>query len=65
MKNKIFPLYYCRCCKNCKYRSENMKSLFQDQWLLVCADINGVGIITIIPKILYVIDWCKLRKDKL
>lgn len=63
-KNKTFPLYYCHCCKNCKYRDKNMKSLFNDWWLVKCADINGINIRVIIPRILYVIDWCKIKKCK-
>ena len=61
MKNKVLPLYYCRCCKNCKNRNNNMKSLFNDNWLVNCADINGIDIITIIPRILYVVNWCKMK----
>lgn len=57
---KIFPIYYCRCCKKCRLRNrDKMKSLFFDKYLVNCADINGFGITTIIPKIFYVIDWCE------
>lgn len=60
-QRKIFPIYYCRCCRKCKYRSKT-KSLFDESDLVLCADINGISIITIIPKVFYVINWCKLQK---
>lgn len=41
-----------------------MKSLFDDSYVVYCADINGLGITTIIPKILYVVDWCKISKQR-
>lgn len=57
------PFYYCKCCKKCKYRNKDkMKSLFNDEYLVNCADINGIGITTIIPNILYIIYWCKVSK---
>ena len=60
---KRFPIYYCKCCKKCRYRDKNkMKSLFDDGYVVSCADINGLGITTIIPKVFYVIDWCKISK---
>ena len=60
-----FPIYYCKCCKKCKYRDKDkMKSLFNDEYLVNCADINGIGITTIIPNILYIIDWCKISKNR-
>jgi len=40
-----------------------MKSLFDDKYLVNCADINGLGITEIIPNILYVVDWCKICKE--
>ena len=62
MKKKRFPIYYCRCCRKCKCRDKT-KSLFDDmQCLCKYCDFNGLGIITIIPKIFYVINWCKLQK---
>ena len=61
---KKFPIYYCKCCKKCRYKNKNkMKSHFDDDYLLYCADANGIGIVTIIPNILYVINWCKKRKE--
>ena len=66
MKRKRFPIYYCKCCKNCKFRNKNkMKSLFDDKYLINCADINGLSIAPIIPGIFYVIYWCKIRKEQL
>lgn len=62
MKKRILPLYYCQCCMGCKYRSASMKTLFDDSWLDKCADTNGINIVTIIPKVLYVINWCKRKK---
>ena len=40
-----------------------MKSLFDDDYLTNCADINGIGITTIIPNVFYIINWCKLYID--
>ena len=60
---KKLPLYYCKCCKKCRYRNKEMKSLFDDKYLVNCADINGIGTTPIIPNLLYVIDWCKVRKE--
>ena len=63
-KMKKFPIYYCKCCKKCKYRDKDkMKSLFDDEYLVNCADINGLGITRIIPNVFYVIDWCKICKE--
>jgi hypothetical protein len=63
MKKKL-PIYYCKCCKKCKHRDRSkMKSLFDDSYVVYCADINGLGIKTIIPNVFYVIDWCKLCRE--
>ena len=60
---KTFPIYYCKCCKKCRYRDKSkMKHLFNDKYLVDCADINGIAIITIIPNIFYIINWCKISK---
>ena len=58
-----FPIYYCKCCKGCKRRDKEMKSLFNDDYLVNCTDINGIGITTIIPNVFYIINWCKLYID--
>lgn len=58
---KKLPIYYCACCKNCKYRDKT-KSLFDGGLVLSCADINGIGMSTIIPNVLYVINWCKISR---
>lgn len=61
---KKLPIYYCKCCKKCKYRDKDkMKSLFDDKYLVNCADINGLSTVTIIPNVFYVIDWCKICKE--
>lgn len=60
-----FPIYYCKCCKKCRFRDKEMKSLFDDDYLANCADINGIGITTIIPNVFYIIDWCKIRRNKI
>ena len=58
-----FPIYYCRCCKKCRYRDKT-KSLFDDRGLVLsCADINGIWIRTLIPNVFYIIDGCKLRRE--
>lgn len=36
--------------------------LFDDDYLANCADINGIGITTIIPNVFYIIDWCKISR---
>lgn len=59
-----FPLIYCRACKNCKHRNPEWKNLF-DTWHFVrCTDVNGTHIKTIIPFILWSVDWCKICTDK-
>lgn len=60
---KIFPICYYKCCKGCKYNNLPT-SLWDDRHLFWCnrADHNGIGIKSIIPNILYVVDWCKIRK---
>lgn len=57
------PIYHCKCCKGCRRRDKEMKSLFDAEYLVKCADINGIGMTTIIPNVFYVIDWCKLRLE--
>ena len=66
MKHKFkFPIYYCSCCKKCKYRDRSkMKSLFDDSYVVYCADINGLNIVPIIPGIFYIINWCKISKRR-
>ena len=60
---RYIPIYYCKCCKKCQYRDkDNMKSLFNEQYVINCADTNGLGVTTIIPNIFYIIDWCKIAK---
>ena len=60
---KKAPIFvYCAACKNCKRRK--FKSLFDDKAMLDCCDINGISVKTIIPVILWAVDWCKLCKKK-
>ena len=60
---KILPIYYCQCCKNCVHRDKyEMKSLFNVDYLVHCADINGLGMTKIIPNVFHVIDWCKISE---
>ena len=62
--NKKLPIYYCKCCKKCKRRDiSKMKSLFDASYVVHCADINGLGMTTIIPNIFYVVYWCKLCNE--
>ena len=57
------PLIYCKACKNCKNRNPEWKNLF-DTWHYVrCTDINGTYIKVIIPGILWVVDWCKMKRQ--
>lgn len=59
-----FPLIYCRVCKNCKNRNSEWRNLF-DTWHFVrCTDINGTHIKTVIPFILWSVDWCKICTNK-
>ena len=55
------PLVYCADCRTCKYRKFK---LFDVNSMLDCADCNGLGVEVIIPGLLWVIDWCKLKKEK-
>ena len=59
----LFPIAYCSCCRNCKYRN-NLKSLFDVEGFATCADINGVELTAIVPNIFYIVDWCKLHVNK-
>lgn len=60
---KRFPLFiYCAACRTCKYRK--FKNLFDCKSMLDCADCNGLSIQTIIPFVLWRVDWCKLYSKK-
>lgn len=62
MKKKT-PLYiYCAECRTCARR--NFKSLFDYKSMLDCADCNGLSVKTVIPFVLWKIDWCKKYKKK-
>lgn len=59
---KIFPIYYCKICKDCKRRT--WKSLFDTKSFLSCCDCNGIGTTTTFPFLIETINWCKLYKKK-
>lgn len=59
-----FPLVYCKVCRKCKNRDKEWKNLFDTDYLVKCCDINGTHIKTIIPGILWHVDWCKLDTNK-
>ena len=59
---KIFPIHYCKICKDCKHRT--WKNLFDEKSFLSCCDYNGIGISTIFPFPIRKIDWCKMYKKK-
>lgn len=64
MKNQKrfkLPLIYCGVCRNCKNRNKNWKNLFNTYHYVRCGDVNGTHIRTIIPGILWCVDWCKLK----
>ena len=67
-KNKYewlkLPLIYCRACKNCENRNPEWKNLFNTWYFVRCTDINGTHIKTVIPFILWSVDWCKICTDK-
>lgn len=61
MKKKIkLPLIYCGICRRYKNRNRQWKNLFDTDYYVQCCDINGAHIKTIIPGILWCVDWCKL-----
>lgn len=59
---KLFPIYYCKVCKKCKYRK--WKNLFDTKSFLQCCDSNGIGTKSVFPFIIENVDWCKLYKKK-
>ena len=59
---KMFPIYYYKICKNCKYRT--WKSLFDTKSFLSCCDWNGIGTSTTFPFLIEAITFCKLYKSK-
>lgn len=61
MKRKIYPITYCHCCRKCKYRDKT-KSLFDTSIVADCVNINDIGAIEPIPKLFYVINWCKSQE---
>lgn len=61
-----FPLIYCWRCRKCVNRCNEWKNLFDTDYFVRCTDVNGTHIRTIIPRLLWVVDWCKLyyKKEK-
>lgn len=59
------PLIYCLICRKCANRDKEWKNLFDTYYYVHCGDINGTHIRTIVPGLLWIVDWCKLyhRKD--
>lgn len=59
-KKKLFPLFvYCAACRTCRHR---WFKIFDDKSMLACADCNGLSVKTVIPFVLWKIDWCKKYK---
>ena len=63
-KWKKLPLVYCAACRKCKRRDPEWKNLFDTWYLVRCTDINGTHIRTIIPGVLWCVDWCKVCTNK-
>ena len=62
-RKKLFPLFiYCAACRTCRHRQ--FKNLFDCKSMLDCADCNGLSVQTIIPFVLWRVDWCKLYRKK-
>lgn len=58
------PLIYCKACKKCECRNPEWKNLFDTWYFVRCTDVNGTHIKTVIPGVLWCVDWCKLCTDK-
>lgn len=56
------PFVYCAECKTCSKRK--FKNLFDDKSMLDCADSNGFAIKKIVPGLLWKLDWCKIKREK-
>ena len=62
-KKKKLPLFiYCAACRTCKYRK--FENLFDYKSMLDCADCNGINVQTLIPFVLWRVNWCKLGSKK-
>lgn len=68
MKNKILnklraPVFlYRQCCKTCKYKQSHLFDMHE--FVNCCADINGTFITTVVPWLLWKVNWCKLYKKE-
>ena len=62
LMKKKFLFVYCGACRTCRYR--RFKNLFDFKSMLDCADCNGLSIQTIIPFILWRVNWCKLYEKR-
>lgn len=57
---RVLPIYFCKCCIRCNNGGKK-KHIFTAKHIWDCADINGMAMSEIIPNVLYVLEWCKLR----